>query len=84
MSLKKVLNERIRKEGYLSIEEIYQICEDLHYKQSNAERRLRESPRVEAVYDDKRKYIKGYKVISRPIEDIPKIKVQEVLFKYNF
>jgi hypothetical protein len=86
MSLKKILNERIIKEGYLSIQEIYQICDDLHYKASNAERRLRpsESPGVEAVYDDKGKYIKGYKVADRQLCEIPKVKVQEVLFKFNY
>ena len=69
MSLIKTLNDKIKEAGYLSIEEIYQICEDDHFKQSNAERRLRksESPNIAPVYNDKPRYIKGYQWTGKEI-----------------
>lgn len=63
ISLKQRLNTLIedRKGGMVSINEIRQICDEYHYKQSNAERRLRasESPNVEPIF--KHGAIIGYK-----------------------
>ena len=61
MSLRKLLNDSIRQNGYLSINDIYKLTEDYGCKRSNAERRLRrsESPNITPVM--KKGYIVGYK-----------------------
>lgn len=79
MSLKETLKNKIKTEGSLSLDEIYQICRDCGYKQSNAERRLREltnSGEVAPIYNDSNKYIKGYKRVEK--------KEQRFLFQPRF
>jgi hypothetical protein len=66
MSLKKILNDKIQQAGQLSVEEIEIISKDNGYKISNAERRLRESPNVLALKND-RGYIKAYAWIGEQI-----------------
>jgi hypothetical protein len=68
MSLKKILNDKIQQAGQMGIDEIYQLAEDNSYRQSNAERRLRESPNLKPVFDEKHKYIVAYKWIGESIE----------------
>jgi hypothetical protein len=67
MSLKKILNDKIKEVGQMGIDEIYQLAEDNSYRQSNAERRLRESVNLEPVFDEKHKYIVAYKWIGEQI-----------------
>jgi hypothetical protein len=83
MSLKSTLHEEIRKTGYMPIERVYDICAELHYKTSNAERRLRqsESPMIAPVMSENGKYIKGYKWLGLP--EIKKEPVQTSLLKLN-
>lgn len=63
MSLKSKLNNLIqsRNGGIVTINEVNKLCEQEHYKYSNAERRLRrsESPNVVPVF--KGNAIVGYK-----------------------
>ena len=65
MSLISKLNEAIKLNGYMSLDEIYKLTEELGFKQSNAERRLRksESPFVNSVKNAKH-YIVGYKYVG--------------------
>lgn len=66
-SLKQILRQTIKEKGYLPINEVYQIANDLNRKQSNAERRLRhsESPEIEAVRDKYQRVI-GYRWLEEP------------------
>ena len=66
MSLKSKLNEAIKQKGYMSFDEVKRYTEELGYKLSNAERRLRrsESPNLERVM--KKGAIVGYKWINKP------------------
>lgn len=52
--LKQTLHDEIKRRGYLSSYDVEKICHELHYKLSNAERRLRESesPEIERVMKD--------------------------------
>lgn len=65
MSLKVLLNKIIQEKGYLSYDEMVQICRSQNRKPSNGERRLRksDSPSVEPVFTEKGA-IKGYKWIA--------------------
>lgn len=67
--LKYLLNKKIEQAGYLSIDEVNEIANKTGYKISNAERRLRksESPSVDAVFNEKNKYIIGYKWVGSGI-----------------
>jgi hypothetical protein len=71
MSLKQILNDKIRQAGTLSVDEIELIAKDNGYKISNAERRLRESPNVLALKTDKG-HIKAYAWTGEEIKS-PKI-----------
>ena len=66
MSLKSKLNEAIKLRGYMSFDEVKRYTEELGYKLSNAERRLRrsESPNLDRVMKDGA--IVGYKWINKP------------------
>ena len=61
MSLKAILENKIKEVGQMGMDEAYQITEDNGYRQSNAERRLRESKNLEPIFNDKHKYIVAYK-----------------------
>lgn len=64
-SLKDELNKAIKNAGYLTVDQINDLTEELGYKRSNAERRLRksESPFIEAVKNSKH-YIIGYRYVG--------------------
>jgi hypothetical protein len=51
ISLRDILNNEIKRTGYLSIDRMEAICKENHYKISNGERRLRpsDSPDVEGI-----------------------------------
>ena len=53
MSLKQILNNLIQEKGEVSVNEVYAVCDELGYKRSNAERRLRESPSVKPIMSKK-------------------------------
>lgn len=85
MSLKTTLNQIIKERngGIVSLQEIEQICRNMQYKLSNAERRLRpsESPNIERVM--KNGAIIGYKYYeykSEPVIDGDKIVLQTLMF----
>lgn len=73
MSLKSNLNQLIkdRKGEIFTYKELEDYCKVACYKINNAERRLRpsDSPEIESVWDEKHKYIVGYrwKEIDRPL-----------------
>jgi hypothetical protein len=80
MSLKAILENKIKEVGQMGIDETYQITEDNGYRQSNAERRLRESKNLEPIFNDKHKYIVAYKWTGKEMGS-PKIfeQKQEIL-----
>ena len=43
VGLKKILNDLIKLKGEISINEVHDVCNNFHYKHSNAERQLRPS-----------------------------------------
>lgn len=63
--LKKILNDKVKKDGYVSINEIHQLAKDHNHKESYAERELRpsHSPNVEPVRNEKGHNI-GYRWIG--------------------
>lgn len=70
--LKKILNDKIREKGYISVDEMELICKQNNKKISNGERRLRksDSPNVEAV-ENKKGAIVGYRWIGLRVPDVP-------------
>jgi hypothetical protein len=64
-SLKYELNQAIKRSGYLTVDQVNDLTEELGYKRSNAERRLRksESPFIRTVTNSKH-YIIGYKYVG--------------------
>jgi hypothetical protein len=62
MSLKKILHKAIKQKQQISINEVHQIAKDLGYKESTAERTLRESesPQVKTIKNEK-----GYNIAYR-------------------
>lgn len=84
MSLIKILNDKIKEAGQLSVEEVEIIAKDNGRKISNAERRLRksESPNIAPV-KNKKGYITAYRWIGESIES-PKIyKEKQEIFNFN-
>jgi len=81
MSLKSELNNLIREKGQVSIQEVYSYCYEHGYKQSNAERRLRqsESPDIQPIYSDKG-HIKGYKWKDRFTKELTSSVVDRINF----
>ena len=65
--LKQILNDKIQDEGYLSVDDVNEICDLNGRKRSNGERRLRpsESPLIVAVRGS-RGVIQGYKWVGLP------------------
>ena len=83
--LKQLLNEQLKQKGYLSLNEVHKIAKELKYKESNAERRLRqsESPNAEPMFDEKH-HIIGYKyfdVLKDEIKAMRKMDKQEMLWE---
>ena len=79
MSLKQILNEAVRVNGYLSYEAFVKICLEEGYKISNGERRLRasESPNIKPIMKTSKRgtsYIAEYEYIQ-----IPQVAVQSKL-----
>jgi hypothetical protein len=68
MSLKNTLWEEIKRTGYLALDDIESLCHQEGYKQSNAERRLRElRGLVEPIYNPKHTAIIAYKPLQAQI-----------------
>lgn len=67
----------------MGITEIYQITEDNGYRQSNAERRLRESQNLEPVFDDKHKYIVAYKWTGKQMGSPEVYEDKRQVFNFN-
>jgi hypothetical protein len=65
MGLRQKLNEAIKQEGYLSLQQVYKLAESLNHKQRTAERELNpsHSPNVMTVKNEKN-HIVGYKYID--------------------
>ena len=68
MSLKSSLQQIIKDRNgeVFTLKELEDYCHKAGFKISNAERRLRESPEVEPVYNQKHTAIVAYKAISTP------------------
>lgn len=68
MSLKKDLKDMILERGAVTLKDIEDYCHRVHYKLSNAERRLRElRGQIEPVYNDRKTAIIGYKKYDEPL-----------------
>ena len=89
MSLLKNLNEFIRLKGEVEWSEIKEKCDNGYwgrtFKLSNAERRLRESPDILALYENrviKRYKFKGeVKPEERPIKNIIQLEDRVILYQ---
>lgn len=75
-SLKQILNDEIKHCGFISAQEVFEIAKREGHKQSNAERRLRqsESPNVKTIYSTEGpRAIIGYEWIEK---EIPQINIE--------
>ena len=66
-----MLNDKIKRNGYISINNVHQLAKDCNHKESCAERELRpsRSPNVEAVRNEKGHNI-GYKWIGAENDEL--------------
>ena len=77
MSLIKILNDEVKKEGYISYERMAEICKENDYRIETGRRRLEgdESPNVRHVLARKERgggeYTKGYKWVERAEGELP-------------
>ena len=69
--LRKILNDKIKRNGYISINNVHQLAKDCNHKESCAERELRpsRSPNVEALRNEKGHNI-GYKWIGAENDEL--------------
>jgi len=78
MSLIKILNDEVKKEGYISYERMAEICKENDYRIETGRRRLEsdESPNVKHVLARKERgggeYTKGYRWVERVEVEKPK------------
>ncbi len=68
MSLKQTLKQVIQKRGYVPLNELHQIAEDMGHKESTAERVLRMIAQEKEVIPETngKKFIKGYRWSREP------------------